>query len=68
MRSIATCPITFKKQIQISITLKQEELQTIAKMPLPDFGYANRETRKKQELVFPMAPGKSMQLDHMVLN
>ena len=26
-------------------------------MPLPDFGYSNRETRKKQELVFPMAPG-----------
>jgi len=25
-------------------------------MPLPDFGYSNRETRKKQELVFPMAP------------
>ena len=26
-------------------------------MPLPDFGYSNRETRQKQELVFPMAPG-----------
>ena len=36
-------------------------METTDKMPLPDFGYANRETRKKQELVFPMAPGKSEQ-------
>ena len=34
-------------------------METTDKMPLPDFGYANRETRKKQELVFPMAPGES---------
>ncbi len=26
-------------------------------MPMPNYGYNNRETRKKQELHFPMAPG-----------